>query len=436
MGHWFRSISPYVQWPQQIQLIKKAFSANSHWTRDDSQGTVSHHGLVNVSQQYEVNALYTPTFQLSLLSINQLDTARYTSTFRCGKYYISSPSITITGNRVNDLNIISPATALTLTCTPTTSRRRNWQREWASPSTHTSVPQSPPTTKSSKPTRKSLTISESWLWHRCLANIHPTALRSLIDGYTKDHSMFTACIQAKHKQKIIKVMTKRTTQPFQLIHSDVCEQFSTPTSAGHRYYIQFIDDYTRYTSIWVLPDQKSKTCTSAYQSFQARVHSMEYKAKRFRWDDGHGEHIQHNLPTSAHLLRNNIRTMPSPRSPKEWSCWMHDPEHHRESAIYDDWLPGAPCLLGRGSQHCSLPPSTNAEWRPNKKRQPQRLSSTISNFIRDAACIWQALSQHWRQWKLVQRSSTTSGNSAAMPVDQSLSRNAIEYSAQDPIHVW
>ena len=47
------------------------------------------------------------------------------------------------------------------------------------------VPQCPPATEFPKPTWKSLTISESRLWHCRLAHIHPTALRSLIDGYSK-----------------------------------------------------------------------------------------------------------------------------------------------------------------------------------------------------------------------------------------------------------
>jgi hypothetical protein len=37
--------------------------------------------------------------------------------------------------------------------------------------------------------------------------------------------MCTACIQAKHKQKINKVETKDTTKPFELVHSDVCGPF-------------------------------------------------------------------------------------------------------------------------------------------------------------------------------------------------------------------
>jgi len=68
--------------------------------------------------------------------------------------------------------------------------------ERASSSTYASVPERLPTTESLKP----LTISELQLWHGHLAHIHPTALQSLIDGYTNDDSMCTACIQDKHKQ--------------------------------------------------------------------------------------------------------------------------------------------------------------------------------------------------------------------------------------------
>ena len=212
---------------------------------DDNKVTVSHHGLINVSQEYEVDVLYTPTGRLSLLSINQLDTAGHTSTFGRGKCSISSPSSTITGNRVSDLYIISPATALTSTV-PTMSTKFSAGRRkmktksasmsahstvqstahstkpttcplhTASPSAASTVPQCPSATEFSKPTWKPLTISESRLGHGRLAHINPNALRSLIDGYTKDHSMCTTCIQVKQTQKIIKVKTMRTTKSFEL----------------------------------------------------------------------------------------------------------------------------------------------------------------------------------------------------------------------------
>jgi len=102
--------------------------------------------------------------------------------------------------------------------------------------------------------------------------------------------MCTVCIQAKHKQNIIKVKTKHTTKPFELIHSDVCGPFSTPTSTGHCYYILILDEYTPFTSVQVVPDMMSKTCTAAYKSFQEVVGSMGYQVKRSRCDNGSGEY--------------------------------------------------------------------------------------------------------------------------------------------------
>jgi len=112
----------------------------------------------------------------------------------------------------------------------------------------------------------------------------------MIGGYKHDDSMCTVCIQVKHKQRFIRVPVKRTTKPFELVHSDVCGPFSTPTLADNRYYILFIDDYMRYTSVWLLPKQKAMTCTSPYESFQARVDSMVYDINRFRCDNGQGEY--------------------------------------------------------------------------------------------------------------------------------------------------
>jgi len=96
-------------------------------------------------------------------------------------------------------------------------------------------------------------------------------MKSLIDGYSHNDSNYTVCIQAKHKQRFIRAPVKLTLKPFKLVHSDVWDPFSTSTFGDNRHYILFIDDYTRYTSLWLLPNAIAKTCMSAYQSFQARV---------------------------------------------------------------------------------------------------------------------------------------------------------------------
>ncbi|KAF8542324.1 hypothetical protein BDD12DRAFT_825514 [Trichophaea hybrida] len=47
---------------------------------------------VEIPQGYQVDALYAPMIQLSLLSVNQIDSAGYMATFRSSKCSISLPS--------------------------------------------------------------------------------------------------------------------------------------------------------------------------------------------------------------------------------------------------------------------------------------------------------------------------------------------------------
>jgi len=262
---------------------------------DNNSVTTMRYGVVDVIQGYQVEALHTPTFRLSLLSVNQLDLRGHTTIFQKGKCSVTSPSsCNLTGKLINGIYIIVPATTL-LSSTTEDKRKRDSSPPIPEPKIEPTIE---PTIESSrapiaaktKSTRKSLTIPESRIWHRRLAHMNPIAMMSLIDGYTHNDSMCTICIQAKHKQRFIRVPVKHTTKPFELVHSDVCGPFSTLTFGDNRYNILFIDNYTRYTSVWLLPNKKAETCTSAYQSFQAQVDSMGYEIKQFRCDNGQGEY--------------------------------------------------------------------------------------------------------------------------------------------------
>jgi len=94
--------------------------------------------------------------------------------------------------------------------------------------------------------------SRHYSWVEIMApaptHMHPTDMRPLITKY-KHH--------ASHADY---------GAPFELVHSVECGPFSTPTSAGHCYYILFIDHYTCYAILWVLPDKQLKACTSAYHT--------------------------------------------------------------------------------------------------------------------------------------------------------------------------
>jgi len=85
---------------------------------DESTMTATYHGLTHITQDLQLDVLYTPTFRLSLLSISKLELAGYTMTFRSGKCFISTDtnstaSIIITANHIGDLYILQSPYVLT-----------------------------------------------------------------------------------------------------------------------------------------------------------------------------------------------------------------------------------------------------------------------------------------------------------------------------------
>jgi hypothetical protein len=80
-------------------------------------------------QGNQVEALQTPTFRLSLLSINQLDLGAHTTIFQHGKCSITLPSsCTLAGKLINGIYIIVAATALLSTTENGQKRKRDSSR--------------------------------------------------------------------------------------------------------------------------------------------------------------------------------------------------------------------------------------------------------------------------------------------------------------------
>lgn len=173
-----------------INIIKKLCQQIVIEQGDGSEVEVSHHRVVNIPQEYEVDPLYMFSFWLHLNSIKQLDTVVYASTSVCSKCSSLFPSSAVTSNQVNIVYIVSPATVLNSTVpsisTQSTLKRIKKRRDRISSSTHTTLPliihctkptpishhtdspcaasTIPPclsATKYPKPTWKPLTISET-----------------------------------------------------------------------------------------------------------------------------------------------------------------------------------------------------------------------------------------------------------------------------------
>ena len=77
----------------------------------------------------------------------------------------------------------------------------------------------------------------------------------------------------------------RITKLLELIHSDLCKFEGILTSGGNRYIIIFIDDFSKYTTVYLL-----KTESDAFEKFQDFLKEVENqfgrKIKRIRSDRG------------------------------------------------------------------------------------------------------------------------------------------------------
>ena len=146
---------------------------------------VTHHGSVRV-QNHQIDALHTPTFRYSLLSVAKLDSQGYHTKFGNGKCSIQNPHshvAVMTGSRNGQLYQVEPIY----------SRHSDRSNPFAL-----------------------LSTAESHLWHKRLAHLNHVSIKSLVDGYVPT-DICEACILAKHERKIIRVPVVRTTTPFELV---------------------------------------------------------------------------------------------------------------------------------------------------------------------------------------------------------------------------
>lgn len=102
--------------------------------------------------------------------------------------------------------------------------------------------------------------NSTYLWHRRLAHISKERLQRLVKENllpALDFSDLVNCIECL-KGKLTKTRNKdsqRSTEPLYLIHTDFCGPFANKTICGNKYFITFIDDYTRYCQVFLLTEK-------------------------------------------------------------------------------------------------------------------------------------------------------------------------------------
>ena len=93
-----------------------------------------------------------------------------------------------------------------------------------------------------------------------------------------------SCQIAKQPALSFNKSTSFSTAPFELIHSDIWGPSPTPTMGGSRYFVIFVDDFTRYTWLYLLKHRSE--LKQIYYDFSAMVKTQfSSTIKTFRSDN-------------------------------------------------------------------------------------------------------------------------------------------------------
>jgi len=129
------------------------------------------------------------------------------------------------------------------------------------------------------------------LWHSRLGHFNFALLKRLrnmrlIPNVNADNfSKCDVCVEAKFAKKPFKSVTARKTELLELVHSDLANFKNTISKGGKKWYIIFVDDYSRYTKVYLL---KSKDeAEKMFLKYKAEVENqLDRKIKRLRSDRG------------------------------------------------------------------------------------------------------------------------------------------------------
>lgn len=127
------------------------------------------------------------------------------------------------------------------------------------------------------------------LWHSRLGHPGAAVLSSLrsknfIDCNKARQSFCSSCNLGKHSRLPFYASVSYTLLPFDIIHSDIWTSPVISTS-GHRYYVLFLDDYSKF--LWTFPIANKSQVTHLFKSFHNIVKTQfERNIKTFQCDNG------------------------------------------------------------------------------------------------------------------------------------------------------
>ena len=134
-----------------------------------------------------------------------------------------------------------------------------------------------------------------YLWHLRLCHINHDRIRRLVNNgllnELEDDSLHSceSCLDRKMTKRPFMGKSYRAKEPLELIHLNLCGSINVIVIGGFKYFISFIDDYSRYDYLYLMK-HKSKAFEK-FKEYKAEVENLLSKKIKILLSDGGGEYM-------------------------------------------------------------------------------------------------------------------------------------------------
>lgn len=166
-------------------------------------------------------------------------------------------------------------------------------------------------------------VDESWLWHRRLGHIifnnlvvvrKKVCVRNIPPIIKPLNTFYDECVKGKQTKVSFRTKEHNTSRPLEIVHTNMCGPTQTRALVNERYFMLFVDDYSRMT--WVTFLQDKSQAFERFKIFQKMVEKESgYRLKCLRSDKG-GEFTSNQFEyyCEKHGIR---RQYSAPRTPQQ-----------------------------------------------------------------------------------------------------------------------
>eukprot|EP01018_Ginkgo_biloba_P003117 Gb_13352 [translate_table: standard] len=148
---------------------------------------------------------------------------------------------------------------------------------------------------------KTTTTNESILWHCRYGHLNYGGLVMLrknevvagLPFIQGSKEICEGCIYGKQHRDCFSVLKFKAREPLELVHTDLCGPMRTLTMGKVRYFMTFIDDYTR--KIWVYFLKEKSEAFMKFVEFRAMEERQSGYKLRILHSDNEGEYISNKF---------------------------------------------------------------------------------------------------------------------------------------------